>query len=81
MVQVISGKVEERLQCFAILDQAFDGLVVFRRVFLGECRNRRLRRRPVRREPDFVQIFVRIGLTDFGDLLRAFNVLCSQQRW
>jgi len=44
-VPVISGKVEERQQRFAILDQAFDGLVVFRRVFLGECRNRRLRRR------------------------------------
>jgi len=41
-------KVEERQQRFAILDQAFDGLVVFRRVFLGECRNRRLRRRPIR---------------------------------
>jgi hypothetical protein len=27
MVPVIGGKVEERQQCFAILDQAFDGLV------------------------------------------------------
>ena len=26
---MIGGKVEERQQCFAILDQAFDGLVVF----------------------------------------------------
>src|SRR4030088_593570 len=69
MVPVISGKVEKRQQCFAILDQAFDGLVVFRRVFLGECRNRRLRRRPVRRQPDFVQVFVRIGLNGFRKLV------------
>src|SRR5208282_41666 len=69
MVPVFSGKVEERQQRFAILDQAFDGLVVFRRVFLGECRNRRLRRRPIRRQPDFAQVFVRIGLNGFRKLV------------
>src|SRR3977135_3561468 len=69
MVPVISGKVEKRQQCFAILDQAFDGLVVFRRVFLGEWRNRRLRGRQVRRQPDFVQVLVRIGLNGFWKLV------------
>ena len=59
MVPVISGKVEERQQRFAILDQAFDRLVVFRRVFLGECRDRRLRCCSIRRQPDFAQVFVR----------------------
>ena len=62
MVPVISGKVEERQQRFAILDQAFDRLVVFRRVFLGECRDRRLRCCSIRRQPDFAQVFVRVGL-------------------
>jgi chaperonin GroEL (HSP60 family) len=41
MVPMIGGKVEERQQRWTILDQAFDGLVVFGRVFLGECRHRR----------------------------------------
>src|SRR3979490_1841443 len=75
MVPVISGKVEKRQQCFAILDQAFDGLVVFGRVFLGECGNRRLRRRPVRRQPDFVQVFVRIGLKGFRKLVENVHRL------
>ena len=59
MVPVLGGKVEERQQRVAILDQAFDGLVVFGRVFLGEGRHRRLRRRAVRRQPDFAQVLVR----------------------
>src|SRR5450759_2625475 len=62
MVPVIGGKVEERQQCFAILDQAFDGLVVFWCVFFGECRDRRLRCCSIRRQPDFAQVFVRVGL-------------------
>jgi hypothetical protein len=41
---MIGGKVEERQQRWTFLDQAFDGLVVFGRVFLGECRHRRFRR-------------------------------------
>jgi hypothetical protein len=69
MVPVISRKVEERQQRFAIFDQAFDCLVVFRRVFLGECRNRRLCRRPVRRQPDFAQVFMCIQLNGFRKLV------------
>src|ERR1019366_4332059 len=69
MVPVIGGKVEERQQCFAILDQAFDGLVVFRRVFLGECRYRGFRCRPIRRQPDFAQVFVCIGLNGLWKLV------------
>jgi hypothetical protein len=48
---VLGGKVEGRQQCFAILGQAFDCLVVFRRVILGECLYRGCR--PIRRQPDF----------------------------
>ena len=47
MVPMIGGKVEERQQCLPILDQAFDGLVVFGRVFFGEGRHCRFRRGPV----------------------------------
>src|ERR1035437_2758612 len=69
MVPVIGGKVEKCQQRFAILDQAFDGLVVFRRVFPGECRNRRLRRRSIRRQRDFAQVFVCIGLNGLWKLV------------
>ena len=44
---MIGGKVEEHQQRLTILDQAFDGLVVFGRVFLGEGRHRCFRRAPV----------------------------------
>jgi hypothetical protein len=48
MVPVIGRKIEERQQRFAILDQAIDCLLVFRRVFFGEGRRGGLRRRSIR---------------------------------
>jgi hypothetical protein len=36
---VIGGEVEKRQQRLSVFDQAIDGLVVFGRVFLGECRH------------------------------------------
>jgi hypothetical protein len=39
MVPVIGGEVEKRQQRLSVFDQAIDGLVVFGRVFLGECRH------------------------------------------
>ena len=75
MVPMIGGKVEERQQRPTILDQAFDGLVVFGRVFLGEGRHRRFRRGPVRRQPDLPQILVRVGLHRLGKLVEHVQCL------
>ena len=50
---MFGGEVDEGQQRLAILDQTFDGLVVFGRVLLSECRHRRLRLRAVRRQQDF----------------------------
>ena len=52
MVPVIGGKVEKRQQRLSVFDQAIEGLVVFGRVFLGECRHGVFPARPIRRQPD-----------------------------
>ena len=75
MVPMIGGKVEERQQCLPILDQAFDGLVVFGRVFFGEGRHCRFRRGPVWRQPDLAQILVRVGLQQLRELVEYVQCL------
>ena len=75
MVPMIRGEVEERQQGRTILDQAFDGLVVFGRVFLGECRHRRFRRGPVRRQPDLAQILVRVERHRLRELVEHVECL------
>jgi hypothetical protein len=52
MRPMLGRKIEERQQSVAVLRQAIDGDGIFRRKFLGENIDRRLRRRPVRRKPD-----------------------------
>ena len=69
MRPVLGGKVEKRQQRVAILQQAFDGVVVFRRVFLGESRHRRFGRRAAGRQPDFAQVLVRRRLKRFRQLV------------
>jgi putative SOS response-associated peptidase YedK len=41
---MIGGKIEERQQRLAILDQTIDGLVIFRRILFRECRHGRFSR-------------------------------------
>jgi hypothetical protein len=53
MRPVLSGEIEEHQQRVAILEQAFDGFVVFGRVFLGEDRRRGFGRSAVLGKPDF----------------------------
>jgi len=56
---MISGKVENVQR----VSRSLIGIrapCLFRRVFLGECRDRRLAVAD-RRQPDFTQVFVRIG--------------------
>jgi hypothetical protein len=50
---MLGGKIKERQQRVAVLEQAIDGFLVFGRIFLGEGRHRRFGRRPVRRQPNF----------------------------
>ena len=66
---MIGRKVEERQQRLAILSQAFDRLIVFGRVFLRESRHRRFRRVAIWRQPDLAQVFVRVGLHRFRELV------------
>ena len=53
VVPMIGGKVEERQQRLAILDEAFDGLVVFGRVFFGEGRHGGFGCSAAGRQPEF----------------------------
>ena len=78
---VLGRKIEERQQRVAVLEQAIDGLVVFGRIFLGEDCHRGVGGRAALGKPDFAQIPMRVGLTDFGSLSSTFRVLCCQQRW
>jgi len=55
-------EVEEGQQCFAILGQAFDRLVVFRLVFLGEDIDGYLGQRVARRQVNFAQILLHVRL-------------------
>ena len=80
VVPMIGGKVEEHQQCLPILDQAFDGLVVFGRVFFGEGRHRRFRRARLGDSQISRRSLCALGCIDFGSLSSTFNVLCSQHR-
>src|ERR1035437_5793082 len=62
MDPMISWKVEECQQRLAIFDQTIDGLVIFGRVLFSECRHGRFSRSPIRRQPNFAQVLVRVGL-------------------
>ena len=66
---MIGGKVEEHQQRLTILDQAFDGLVVFGRIFLGEDRHRGFGRGAVLGKPDFAQIPMHVGLNRLWQLV------------
>jgi hypothetical protein len=53
VISMLGGEVEEGQQCFAILGHAFDRLVVFRLVFLGEDINRYLGQSAAWRQVNF----------------------------
>ena len=72
-------EVEECQQCLTIFDQAFDGLVVFGRVFFGEDRHRRFAA-PGSETARSAQILVRVGLHRLRELVETFSVSCSQHR-
>ena len=80
MVPMIRGEVEERQQGRTILDQAFDGLVVFGRVFFGECRRRRFTAARFGDSQISRRSLCALGCIDFGSLSSTLSVLCSQHR-
>ena len=59
---MLGREVEEGQQCFAVLGQAVDRLVVFRLVFFGENIDSYLGQSPARRQVNFAQILLHVRL-------------------
>jgi hypothetical protein len=72
---MLGGKIEECQQRLPILEEAIDRLVVFWRIFLGECGDGKIRLRPVGRQPNFAQVVVRIGLYGLRQLIENIQRL------
>src|ERR1035437_2047196 len=70
VIPMLGREVEEGQQCFTILRQAVNRLVMFRLVFLGEDIDRYLGQSAARRQVNFAQILLHVRLHRQRDLVQ-----------